>query len=285
MPSHAFWYIYATTGRQGFLLDLIARPDSAQARLGLYGTSPPTVIREERPASSLVREVDPLTVRLDALELSPSGCRGRLGKIDMDVSARLSGDSVAFSPGWVRCLAPSVPSLASNYGRIEHGRCQDLEFSDLPFVYSTYEVRRIERSLWILISALQFPGTDLMLEISAVRILSRWAVAAFCRFLGKVYHLTGLRTAFFRSRVTAAGAASGQLRRFHVSCRGGGIGLVVEASAGSEDFVLLEREGNTAIYTTLFGSCRVEIKTTPKGEMHVFEADRTCLLEVKERAA
>lgn len=282
MTSTRLWYIYACTGSEGFLLDLIVRPDRAVARLAVFAASGSSVLRADRPLSTVVRGEDPHTVRLDTIELSARGCRGRLDGIDIDVELRLSRETFEFGPRWVSRLFGSVPSLSSRYGRLERGTCQGTAYAGLPIVYSTYGVRRIEKSIWLLISALQFPDTDLSIEISAVRIGSWWAVSAFCRYRGKLYHLNGVWTALFRSRVKEAGIASHGERRLHIACRTREITIDILGNAPEEDFVLLEREGNTEVRTTLFGSCRVEVTVRELGAgPQIFKAERTCLLEVK----
>ena len=141
MQLNSFWYIYATNGTDGFLLDLIKRPAEAVARLALYSNGhPPTVLREKVALDQFAVDSDSLNVKLGPLSLGPNGCRGKLGKIDLDVVSTLDNGSITFLPRWLHSLLSYVPYFSSHYGTLLEGKCQDTLYKNLPLVYSTYEV-------------------------------------------------------------------------------------------------------------------------------------------------
>lgn len=286
MSLHAFWYIYATDGENGFLLDLIRRPEEGVARLAVYSKDkPPDVLRKSLPSSDFVGGDDKLKVQLGPVELSPHGCRGTLDGICIDAAFSLSNREMTFAPLWLHKLFSQIPYFSSYYGTLEKGTCQGIPYRDLPLVYSTYRVGRISESVWILISALQFRDTDLAFEISAGRLFGMWGTSAYICFEGKEYKLNNPLTSFIRFKVHRAGEVIEQERIFSVSVRSGQISMEVTAKAPASDFAVLEQEGKTRIHTTLFGSCEASITLLGRGptsKRYTFEAKRTCLLEVKD---
>ena len=282
MSSHDFWYIYGTNGENGFLLDLIRRPEEAIARLAVYSKDePPTVLRKSLPLSDFVSGDDALKVQLGPIELSRNGCHGTLDGIDIDTQFRMTDREIVLAPLWIHKLLSHVPYISSYYGTLEKGTCQGIAYTDLPLVYSTYQVGRISKSIWALISGSQFKDTDLVFDIVAGRIFGIWVSSAYIYFQGKEYKLNNPLTSFFRFKIHNAGEIIGQERTFSVSVKSGNLSMEVKATAPASDFVLLAREGNTTINTTVFGNCEVSINLS--GEKYRFEAERTCLLEVKNR--
>jgi hypothetical protein len=288
MELNSFWYIYASNGTDGFLLDLIRRPTNAVARLAVYSQDkPPVVLRETLPLDQLHGGDGDLDVRMGSLALSPSGCHGRLGDINLELNTELNGTAVAFVPRWLHRLFGFVPLFASHYGRLEGGRCQDVAYGKLPLVYSTYQVGNIARSRWYIISAFQFDG-DLAFEISASRIAGIWGTSAYIKYLGREYRLTNPVSSLFIFRTRHGGEIVDGKRIFDVSIRSPQIRMDIRASAPVSDFVLLENEGATEINTTLFGDCEAVVTlrgTNSNAPTNRFEAKRSCLLEIKDDAS
>lgn len=283
MSSHAFWYIYGTNGKNGFLLDLIRRPEEAIARLAVYSKDkPPSVLRKSLPLSDFVSGDDTLKVQLGPIELSRNGCHGTLEGIDIDTEFRMTDREITFGPFWIHKLLSQVPYFSSYYGTLEKGTCQGVSYTDLPLVYSTYQVGRISKSIWTLISASQFKDTDLVFDISAAGLFGIWGPSAYIYFQGKKYKLNNPLMSPIQFRTHNVGEIIGQERIFSVSVKSRKISMEVKAKALTSDFVMLEQEGETKIYTTVFGSCEVSI--TLSGRKYSFEAERTCLLEVKNSA-
>ena len=288
MELNSFWYLYATNGTDGFLLDLIRRPPSAVARLAVYSaTKAPIVLRETLPVDQLQGEDGGLNVSMGSLALTPTGCHGRLGGISLDIQTELNGGSIAFVPRWLHNLFGFVPLFSSHYGRLAGGRCQDVTYGELPLVYSTYQVSNIARSRWYIISASQFEGSDLVFEISASKIAGIWGTSAYIRYLGREYKLNSPLSSLFIFRTRHDGEIIDGKRVFDVSIRSPLIRVDVRASAPTSDFVMLEREGTTEINTTVFGDCEAVVTlrgTNSNASTNRFEAKRTCLLEIKNEA-
>jgi hypothetical protein len=288
MSVVSFWYIFTTNGDDGFLLDLIRRPEEAEARLAVYSRGQPTqVLRERLPSSRLAVGEDRLDVKLGSIELDRDGCHGVLNRINLDVAFRLSGRTMKFVPRWVSKLIARIPDFRSNYGTLDEGVSQGTHYSNLPLVYSTYEVRNLAKSVWILITAPKFKDTDLAFEISAAGLWGLWAPSAYIYFKGTEYKLSNPLVSLLCFRVHHAGEIIGHERVFSASIRSGKISLDVIAKAPASDFVMLAREGDTEIHTTVFGSCEASITLPGRGSeplQYFFEAERTCLLEVKNRS-
>ncbi|HLG17609.1 MAG TPA: hypothetical protein VJH03_24410 [Blastocatellia bacterium] len=283
MDANSFWYIYTTDGAKGFLLDLIRRPDAAVARLVVYSAgAAPIVTREFRRPSALAEDGSH-TVQLDSLSLSPEGCHGKVGPIDIDIDFTLSPREISFVPNWLHTIIPYIPSFSSRYGKLESGACQTVRYENTPLVYSTYGVGRIERSKWYLISAPRFDGSDLSFEISAARVFGLWGPSAYVFFRGVEYKLNNALLSLFQFTTRRAGELSGGERVFEVSIRTRDLSLSIRAWAPAGDFAMLEQEGQTQIHTTLFGNCDARLTLRGSNEEHSFSARRTCLLEVKNK--
>jgi hypothetical protein len=288
MDLNSFWYIYATNGANGFLFDMIKRPEEAVARLAVYSNNePPTVLREKLGLDQFTSDDASLNVKLGPLTLGPNGCRGKLGRIDLDLLSTLDNRSITFLPRWLHQLLSYVPYISSHYGTLLEGTCQQTSYRNLPLVYSTYQVGNIARAKWFIISAAQFNDTDLAFEISASRIAGFWGASAYVRYQGKDYKLNSPLTSLFTFRTRSAGEIVGQERVFDVSIRSPAIRMDVRAKAPISDFAMLEREGQTEINTTLFGDCEAEVTlrgSDTNAPTHRFNATRTCMLEVKNEA-
>jgi hypothetical protein len=277
MPPYAFWYIYATNGADGFLLDLVRRPDEARARLAVYHEgAAPRIVRRGFPLAYLDGAPGKLGVRLDGIALDAAGCRGALADLRLDARFRLSGRGMAFVPTWVAWWFSKAPDFRSQYGALDGAVCEGVSYGEAPLVCSTYAVEDLARAKWLLISAMRFGGTDLALEISAARLLGMWLPTAWVFFEGRERHLNSGIDSLFRVRFHRAGEIEGGERVFTASVRAGRLKLDIEARAPLSQFARLEAEGKTEIHTTLFGTCRV---TAAGGRK--FTAERTCLLEVK----
>ncbi|HWC77485.1 MAG TPA: hypothetical protein VG778_08480 [Blastocatellia bacterium] len=285
MDLNSFWYIYATDGTNGFLLDLIKRPAEAVARLAVYENGKaPTVVHERLGLDQFSSGNGDLNVRLGPLKLGPNGCQGKLGNIDLDVLSTLDRGNITFVPAWLHKLLSYVPYFSSHYGTLLRGKCQQAEYAGLPFVYSTYQVGDIARSKWFIISASQFKDSDLSFEISASRIAGIWGASAYVFYQGREYKLNSPIASLFTFRTRSAGEIAGEERIFDVSIRSPLIRMDVKARAPLSDFARLEKEGETEIHTTLFGDCAVEVTlrgTNANAATNHYEATRTCLLEVK----
>ena len=278
MQPFAFWYIFATNGSDGFLLDLIRRPAESLARLVIYHEGrPPQIVRHGFQPSELNGVPSQLGVRLGAIALDGLGCRSTLTGANLDARFALNGRTMRFVPAFVSWWFDNVPDFRSRYGALEKAACEDAVYKDAPFICSTYSLADLAKARWVLISAPRFDSTDLAFEISAARLFGRWMPAAWVFFDGREFKLNSVLDSFFRVRIGRAGDVESGQRVFTASIRSAQIRIDVEARGPVDQFARLDAEGQTEIHTTLFGTCRASVASAGK----TFVAERTCLLELK----
>lgn len=262
---YRFRYITVSNGESGLLLDLIEGPDSTQLRL-LWCHS---------GSSSILRAANVAGTRFDEA-LAQSAIAG----FEYEIHFALEAAGESFSPAWVPRLLPRVPDFHSKYGRLTHASVLGVSLRNLPLAYSWYSVRNVAEARWLLVSALEFGGTDLRLELTAVQIGNTWLGAVVFRYQGVTHRLNGLSSGW-RVDIVDAGRHVTDKRRFAARARVGDLDLAIEAEAPLADFVLLEDHGPTRIETTLFGDCEVRVRTSPRATPVTHRASRSCLLELK----
>lgn len=281
MKPYQFWYSFATTGSDGFLLDLIRLPEEAVARLAVFRAGqPPQIVRRGFDVSELRGVPGELGVQLNKIAFDAGGCRSAVPGIDIDASFALSGQGMSFVPSPVSWWFDRVPDFRSRYGLLREAVCDSVLYRDVPFVCSTYSVYDLAGAAWLLISAPRFAGSDLALEISAARLFGQWLPSAWMRLDGREYHFNSPLDSLVSVSIGRDGLANGNERVITAKIRGKGVSLEIEARAASADFARLDAYRQTDIHTTLFGSCKV---TGVSGSVagRSFSAQRTCLLEVK----
>jgi len=277
-PSYAFWYVFATDGETGFLLDLMRRPDEALARLVTYQQGvPPRITRHGFEVSDLDGVPGALGVSLDGIAFDALGCRAALPGMNVEARFALNGQAMRFVPGFVTWWFDNIPDFSSRYGAITQATCEDAVYTDTPLVCSTYSLESLAAARWILISAPRFCGSDLAFEISAARLLGRWMPAAWVFYGGREYHLNSALDSLFRLHVGCAGEVKSGERVFTATIRARGLRVDVEASGPLDQFARLDADRNSEIHTTLFGTCRATVASAGR----TFVAERSCLLEVK----
>jgi hypothetical protein len=277
-PPYAFWYIFATNGADGFLLDLIRQPGESLARLVTYRQGrPPRIVRHGFEPGDLNAVPGALGATLGGAALDALGCRASLAGMNLDARFALDGRGMRFVPGFAAWWFDNVPDFCSRYGVLEQAVCEGAPYRDAPFVCSTYSLESLAAARWVLISAPRFAGTDLALEISAARLLGRWMPTAWVFHGGREYHLNSALDSLFRVRIGRSGDVESGHRVFTASIRASSLRLDVEARAPLDQFARLDAARRTEIHTTLFGDCCA----TVAGAGQTFLADRTCLLEVK----
>jgi hypothetical protein len=267
----SFWYLFATNGDDGFLLDLVRRPGESLARLVTYRQGrPPRIVRHGFEPARLNGVSGSLGVTLGGIAFDAMGCRSQLPGMNIDARFALNGRRMRFAPRLVTWLFDNVPDFRSQYGATDQAICEGAVYRNTPVICSTYSLESIAKARWILVSAPRFDGTDLALEISAARLLGRWMPTAWVFHGGKEYRLN-----FLRVLVHRAGDVDSGDRVFTACLRAPGLRIDVEARGPLDQFARLETEGQTDIHTSLFGTCRATV------EGQAFVAERTCLLEVK----
>jgi hypothetical protein len=277
-PSYAFWYLFASDGNNGFLLDLIRQPGEAVARLVTYEQGrPPHIVRHGFQPADLDGVPGALGVRFGGIAFDALGCRSTLPGMNVDAHFALNGLTMRFVPKFVAWWFDSVPDFCSRYGAIAQATCEGAVYEDAPVVCSTYSLDSLAGARWILISAARFSGSDLAIEISAARLLGRWMPAARVFYAGREHHLNSVLDSLGRLHIGRAGEVESGTRVFTASIRAPGLHLFVEASGPLDQFARLDADLHTEIHTTLFGTCRATFASTGQ----TFVAERNCLLEVK----
>ena len=272
--KYAFWYIFATNGADGFLLDLIRRPGECLARLVTYRQGrPPRIVLHGFGPSGLKGAPGALGAALGGISLDAFGCRGALPGMHLDARFALNGRAMRFVPGFVTWWFDAVPDFRSHYGVLEQAICEGAVYEDAPFVCSTYSLESLAAARWVLISAPRFAGTDLAFEISGARLLG--AIDVHVRFIGEqeTYEVDTPNVAITLLRPGVLFSAAG----YRATGARFGLRLDVEARGSIDQFARLDADRQTEIHTTLFGACRATVD--PAGQ--TFLADKTCLLEVK----
>lgn len=280
MSVHRFRYIYVSDGARGFLLDRIEEPDRTKLRLLACGAGSCTIARAESPASVTRAHSTPEAPRGSMPSLGETSAISQMPGIEYDIRFVLESESHAFGPAWASSLLPSLPDFHSQYGRLIHADVLGTSFGDLPLGCSWYSVKNLAEARWVLISALEFEGTDLRLELAGVCILNSWLGTIVFRYRGVTHRLNGIRHAR-RLQISDDPEGPGARRRFTAQVSTGILELEIEARASLAEFVVLESHGATEIETTLFGDCEVRVWTRGAGEPVTHRAAGTCLLELK----
>ncbi|HEU5076751.1 MAG TPA: hypothetical protein VFU02_21325 [Polyangiaceae bacterium] len=277
---YRFRYVYASNGRSAFLLDLIHEPERATLRLLWSHSGSNTVARSAAGYGAAQRGGDIEKASLALASFSETTARSQLPGLEFEINYVLQPGSERFGPAWVPRLFARVPDFHSRYGRLTHAFVLGVTLRDLPLAYSWYSVNDLAEARWLLVSALEFSGTDLRIELTAVRMSSTWLGALVVRYQGVTHRFTGLSSAW-RVNIGDAGRSVDDKRRFTARVSGGNLDLTLEAEAPLQDFVLLEDHGVTQIQTALFGDCEVRIRTSAAATPVAHRATRTCLLELK----
>lgn len=251
-------------------------------RLALYSEGRPAVLEETLPRDALVNSDGNLCVRLGSFELTPHGVRGELGKTRIEADFDLTGREASFTPAWLPKVFSQIPNFRSLYGQLRSGLCNGVRYQNLPLVYSTYDVGDLPRARWYLVSASQFNGSDLSLEICASRLFSTWEASAYVFFQGSEYKFTSVFSSLFQTRTLAAGRVVGGERVFSASLRSRSISLTVRGQAPLSGYALLARDGHTEIHTTLFGTCKATVTLPAQSSTYTVVAEKTCLPELKD---
>ena len=252
------------------------------ARVALYSEDqPPRVIEETLALDALNAREGDLSVRLGPVALTPRGARGELGRIRIEADFELTGREAVFAPAWLPKICQQVPCFHSHYGQLQSATCNGIRYSDLPVVYSTYHVGDLTRARWYLISAPRFDHSDLSLEICATRLFGRWEASFYIFFQECEYKFNSVFSSLFQIQTHAAGDVVDGTRIFAVSLSSRSISLAVRAQAPLDSFATLARDEHTTIHTTLFGSCAVRVTLPAQASPCLVEAEKTCLLELK----
>lgn len=304
----AFHYAWASDGNNGMLLDMIKRQNNTELRLALYSASgPPVVHRQFLTLADYHEDPTSTNVTLGPLAMTDSGVVGTVDGVKVGVSfAGLGGKKTrtntflpkAMLPGgvdsFVSTYAPTVISEYGDTGTFTNVLGNATLASGTPLVRTRYTIPVGLRMLrWGMVSASQFAGTDLQIEVVSAPVDLITTVAhitpIYVYLDGHEYHwdseidlITSLHS------VTADGAldANNTHRNFdvHISIHPDAVlttNITVSCSAPVDRFVLLEKEGSTYIHSTVMGDCTAVIKKELAKPKTYFSTGVN-LIEIKE---
>jgi len=272
-----FWYTWVSNGKQGFLLDLIKRPQDLELRLEVYdisNTQPAQVIKQFFPLTVFNQTNGVIT--MGSVVLSNSTCTGTIGNITINLTFKLNGRNMQFIPDAVEYEFPIFPDVVSHYGSLLAGTCNGVTYArDTPMAYTAYPVPiLLGYWQWVMLSVLSFEGTDLQMEIVGTFFSDAWLGTSYVYYQGTEYKLDLFDV---ETRFGNTGDIVGNVRKFSVSVETLWIHFELECQAPVNYFALLEQEGATFIHTTVLGSC----VATDVGNSLKFQANGA-LLELKK---
>jgi len=209
------------------------------------------------------------------MTLTKNSCSGKVGNVGINVTFQLSDHEMNFIPSYIDSWFPYLPDVKSQYGQLINGSCGGIPYSQVHMVYTTYPVPVLMGWWqWAMISAMDFEGTDLQIEMVATNFEGLWVGTSYIFFEGEEYKLDNpfvLETIIYDvgEPVDGKRTISATLRTFSIH-------FSITCEAPVEWFAELEQEGDTKIHTTLFGACSAKNEDSGK----VFKGI-SALLEVK----
>lgn len=287
MGINKYWYIYSTNEKGGFLLDLIKRKDKSQIRLGLFlrGKNQRIISKFFPLEDFKIQEEDSIdeSLRVGEICLTKKRCEGEFEGIRFNLNFSLNGRKAVFTPEWLNSQIFKFAHFSSEYGKILKGTFGEQIYDNQPLVFSKYFLRTPAFLKWILVSAASFKNSDLLIEIVANRLPALWTAFGYIYFDGREYPINNVFKNLRRIKVKKAFNRYGEFLVSLLSIKTPEIEAEIEAKANHKDFILLDREGNTDIQTTLLGDCSVQISLPgKKGKTFSFSSNKRVLLEIKD---
>ncbi|XP_062510338.1 uncharacterized protein LOC134186389 [Corticium candelabrum] len=274
-----FWYIWASDGEQGFLLDLIERPDKCEIRLETYHyNATPQVQKEWVNLDDL--HITPTDVHMGDVTMSKTNVYGSVNNVSLALGYNVTSGANHFVPLLlVEASKGLIPDIYSRYGYVTGGQINHHSYTNttaLTFTTYTFKVG-LKEGRWAMISAMNFTdkGTNhsiaLKIEIVSVLIGKDFSLAtSYVFYEGKEYHLND--PLFSQTQMTATGDIQGNDRHFGANLVSDNLRMDVKCQAPVSQFALLDHEGQTVIHTTVLGDCTVNSK---------FVCTKCALLEIK----
>ena len=304
-----FHYAWASDGKTGMLLDMIRRHDDTELRLAVFSdTGAPVVHRQMLTVADYHEDPTSTNVTLGPLAMTDAGVYGTVDGVKVGVSfaglglgKKTRGNTFlpkAMLPGgidgWVSTYAPTVISTYGDTGTFANTLGNATLAPGTPLVRTRYTIPvGLKMLRWGMVSASQFAGTDLQIEVvsAPVDLLTTIAhITPIYVFLdGKGYGRdTELNLITSLHSVSADGRldANNTHRTFSVtvSIHPDDVlttNITMSCTAPVDRFVLLEKEGSTYIHSTVLGDCTATIKkelVKPK----TFFSTGVNLIEIKE---
>lgn len=295
-------YFWASDGANGILLGMVQRPDELEIRITTYvAGNAPTMTKEILPLSALSKSKH--WIAMGALNMSTSGCTGKINgtNIEFNFEELQNPRNNTFLPdeftngGPYEEVSDFVPIVTSQYGNVGvRSSVGALLFtSGIPLVRTHYTIPiGLGIIRWGMVSASQFKGTDLQIEILATPVyLTKtlgYITPKYVRFEGKEYHQDSLDDIVESANITSAGGldANQTARTFGATIRLKTsaltqIDIKLHCSAPVEAFAFLEKEGSTYIHTTVMADCTASVSRALQKTVEYVSLG-TNLIEAKE---
>eukprot|EP01012_Entosiphon_sulcatum_P004649 TRINITY_DN11901_c0_g1_i1.p2 TRINITY_DN11901_c0_g1~~TRINITY_DN11901_c0_g1_i1.p2 ORF type:complete len:537 (+),score=101.31 TRINITY_DN11901_c0_g1_i1:1922-3532(+) len=283
-----FWYVWASDGTNGMLLDLIERPSELELRLETYSVAARPVVTKRFLALEDLHQTAPDNLTMGPVTLSLVAVRGLINDIALDLTYAVNNGSNHFIPANLLNASDGLlPDIFSRYGALSGGMVAGHPYATgTPLTFTTYTFKiGLKWACWAMISAMKWmrAGTntpvDLRVEVVAMVITQNYTLAtSYVRLMGQEYHNN---QSFAATTMTAIGALDrNETRWFGARIRTGGLQLDIQCSAPAKQFALLDQELLTEIHTTVLGDCGA----TELLSQQRYDCKNCALLETKQFA-
>jgi len=273
--------VWASDGHNAFLLDLIRQPEQLELRLDLYDRAANTAIvyREVLPLDAFKVVGD--TITMGSLKISPRFVSGSVNGINVSAAFDVASRMNAFIPVTLEdAVKDYVPNITSHYGALTTSAVVGgVSYArDLPLVYTTYTIKLgIDQIIWAMISAMQFAGSDLQVELVGTPVGALWMGTSYIRYQGKEHHNDN--PFVLETKIHQPGEIVGTERIFGATIVNREIDVSINCRAPVSLFAMLDKEGKTQIHTTALGTCTAVVSAS-SGPKSTYSATG-CLLERK----
>lgn len=256
-----FWYIWSSDEKgNGYLLDLIKRPRSVHLRLANWSDENLELFKSNFTLDQFRSDREG-NIQIGPLLLTKNSCKGNVENVKIETFNHPSRLYVNMVPNWITSILPILPMIESNYTTLSQDSfVHNIKYSaNQPMVYTKYTIPFfIGFWEWSMISAMKFEGTDLKLEMMGLYFARNWIVQSFIYYKGKSHTFTN--PIYMVNKFNKTGELEGDKRYFIGSIKSNDIHFEIHCESLGKDFILLESEGSTDIYTSLKGKCIVEDK-------------------------
>lgn len=256
--SYMFWYVWASTGSNGFLLDLIQAPGYGEVRFDVYSLAgAPTVNIDTYPPTAVVVTPTGGVVINGTSFITPTAAAARTSNgLAMAANFSLSGVTNRFVPPAIEKLAGGLlPDVVSSYGSLQGAVSAGVAYpAGTPLTLTTYPIKALmDYWRWAMISAPDFAGGAAAVEIMATEIGGVWLATAYVRIGSQEHHLDDPLSGDAVMGARGEVSPDGKTRTFSAKFKSIGCSITCQAPVGQ--FAVLAKAGKTTIHTTVMGQC------------------------------
>lgn len=258
--QNKMWIVWAYQGDNGFLLNMIKRPKSVEMRLALYNSKEGAkLFVQELPLDQFYSDYK--MVRMGSVTLTHEMLNGTVGSYFLDhVQLNVQEQGMRFTPSYLDQSLPVFPNAYSfNTSTLVKGIVAGTVYQNASLGYHMYDFPiGLNYWQWCKISARQFAGYDLQVEIMALQLQNLWFVGSASVFYRGAYYQLDNPLSFDILITNWGGYVDhGGMRTFSVTIKASGLNIMMDCRTSDINFVELEQEGPTTVRTTTMGDCRV----------------------------